>query len=73
MQRSKGVEMSLEYCEVDVEVIRETDAAILCDVGNDEPVWIPKSQISDESEVYKAGQAGTLLVAEWLALDKRMI
>lgn len=59
--------MSVEYCEIDVEVTKETDEAILCDVGEDEPLWIPKSLISDESE-YRKGKATTILVeAEWLA------
>jgi hypothetical protein len=28
---------------------------------------IPKSQITDDSEVYKVGDEGTLIVTEWLA------
>ena len=35
-----------------------------------EEVLIPKSQIHDNSEVYKAGTEGSLIVTEWLA-EKR--
>lgn len=51
--------------------IYETDDAIL--VEADEFVkseWIPKSQITDESEVYENGTDGTLIVTEWFA-EKR--
>lgn len=56
----------------DVTVIRETDAALLVDVDGKE-VWIPKSQIDDDSEVYKAGTDGTLIVSEWIAKEKRLV
>jgi len=38
----------------------------------DEPgkCWLPKSQITDDSEVYKVDDEGTLTVTEWLA-EKR--
>jgi hypothetical protein len=33
----------------------------------DKPEWIPHSQIRDESEVYKPGTSGNLVVTEWFA------
>lgn len=30
-------------------------------------VWVPKSLIHDDSEVYKEGTKGTLVVARWFA------
>ncbi len=54
------------------EVKRETDAAILCVVEGNE-MWIPKSQIDDDSEVYKKGTSGKLIVTEWIALQKGLI
>jgi len=56
----------------DVTVVRETDAAILCDIDGDE-VWIPKSQIHDDSEVYEMSTSGTLIIPEWLAVEKELV
>lgn len=53
----------------DVEAIRETDKALLCRI-EDEEVWIPKSQITDDSEVYELGGEGTLVITQWLATEK---
>lgn len=38
-------------------------------------VWIPKSQIHDNSEVYDSGDhaEGTLIIPEWLAIEKDLI
>lgn len=44
----------------------ETERAVKCRIHG-ETVWIPKSQITDDSEVYKAHQTGTLVVTGWLA------
>jgi hypothetical protein len=52
-----------------VRCIKETHAALLC-VIDDEEVWIPKSQISDDSEVYDEGSSGTLIISEWIANEK---
>lgn len=53
----------------DVEVKHETEMAILCVVDGNE-VWIPKSIIHDDSEVFKAGTTGRLIIPEWLAKAK---
>lgn len=49
-------------------VIQETDKAILVRLEDEQEVWIPKSVIHDNSEVYseKSGE-GMLVVAEWWA------
>jgi hypothetical protein len=39
----------------DVTVVREKE------------IWIPKSQIADESEVYKLDTDGELVITEWFA------
>jgi hypothetical protein len=49
-------------------VLKESDKAIL--VKMDESgteCWIPKSQIHEDSEVYKDGTTGELVVSQWLA------
>ena len=54
------------FCE---RVEAESDKAILCvtECGTE---WIPKSQISPDSEVWKKGQNGSLIITEWMA-DKK--
>ena len=54
---------------LDADCIRETDKAILVLVGSEE-LWIPKSQIDDDSEVWKEGDAGELVISNWIALEK---
>ena len=61
--------MSREVTIDNVFVKAETDRAILCDIDGDEH-WIPKSQISDDSEVYQDGDEGDLVITEWLANQK---
>jgi hypothetical protein len=55
--------------------IRETDKAIL--VENDSlpnsELWIPKSCVHDDSEVYKRGDEGTLVVFEWFARKNDLV
>jgi hypothetical protein len=36
----------------------------------DEPVWVPISQVHDDSEVWKPGDEGKLVVTEWIAMQK---
>jgi len=52
---------------LDCECIRESEKAILCFTDpNLPPTWFPKSQISDNSEVYKDGTSGKLIVTRWI-------
>ncbi len=55
-------------------VLHATDKALLvrCDEWEDDE-WIPKSQVHDDSEVYKAYQTGDMLVTEWIAIQKGWI
>jgi hypothetical protein len=54
----------------------ETDAAILVELDDSgEEIWIPKSQVHDDSEVYSIdteegpdqGEDGKVVVSEWWA------
>ena len=38
-----------------------------------EPIWIPKSQVDDRSEVYKSGDKGMMMISEWIAGKKGLI
>lgn len=55
-----------------VEAIDDTDKALLC-VIDGKKYWIPKSQIDEDSEVYKKGTDGTLIIPEWLATEKGLV
>lgn len=53
----------------DVRCIRETDKALLVLVEGVEE-WIPKSQVHDDSEVFREGDEGTLVVSAWIAGER---
>ena len=55
-----------------VRAIRATDSALLV-VIDGQQVWIPQSQIDDESEVYAEGDEGELVVSEWIATQKDLV
>ena len=57
-----------------VECLKETDAALLCDINGKE-IWIPKSQVDDDFEVYDAvdHNEGTLVISEWIATEKGLV
>lgn len=46
--------------------IRQTDRAILVRIGPRE-LWVPQSQVHDDSEVYQLGDDGKLVVKAWFA------
>lgn len=53
---------------------KETDMALLC-VIDGEDVWIPKSQVHDDSEVFDGANnaTGKLVVSEWIATQKGLV
>lgn len=54
---------------VDVLALKDSGRALLCKI-EDEDVWIPHSQIDDESEVFHEGDTGVLVISEWIAERK---
>ncbi len=58
--------MSDSTVSFDAKCIRETPKAILVVIEDDE-VWVPKSVVHDDSEVYEEGHEGTLVLHEWWA------
>lgn len=50
-------------------VIIETDQALLVRI-DEKDYWVPKSQVHDDSEVWKARQEGKFIVSEWFAEKK---
>ncbi len=54
--------------------VHEKGKGLLVEIdGDEETVWIPKSLISSDSEVYEKGTSGTLIIPEWLAEEKGLI
>jgi hypothetical protein len=50
----------------------ETDRAILVEIEGDD-FWIPQSQVDDDSEVWRKGDEGTLVITEWIAKQKGIL
>lgn len=55
-----------------VKCIKVTPNAILCAIDGKE-IWIPQSQVDDASEVFSVGDEGTLIVTEWIAIQKGLV
>lgn len=56
----------------EVVVIESTPKALLVEYEGEE-IWVPKSQIQDDSEIYSAkqiGETGELVIPYWLAEEK---
>jgi hypothetical protein len=51
---------------------RASAAALLVDIDGKD-YWIPQSQIHEDSEVWKAGDEGELVIPEWLAIKEEMV
>lgn len=59
-----------QVIEVDfVELLHQTEQAILVRPENGEKIWIPKKWVSPETELFNKGDVGTLVVARWWALE----
>lgn len=59
-------EETFEYHEP-VTVLKETGKAIMFTCSEQIDHWVPKSQISDDSEVFAMGDQGALIVSDWFA------
>ncbi len=56
----------------DVTAVRDSDKAVLCDIEGEE-IWIPKSQIHADSEVYAKETEGALIITRWIAEQKNLL
>lgn len=59
--------MKEPYRLAGVKATRATDKALLVEHPDIGKVWVPQSQIDDDSEVYAAGHEGELVVSAWFA------
>lgn len=46
---------------------KATAKALLVELEGGRTIWVPQSQITDDSEVYAEGDTGTLVVTAWFA------
>lgn len=49
------------------EALRQTAKAVLVRMEDGRERWVPQSQIHPDSEVWKTGDVGTLVITAWLA------
>lgn len=56
----------------DVKVVDISDLAIRVDIEG-KLLWIPNSQVDDDSEVWKSGDQGMLVISEWIANQKGLL
>lgn len=47
-----------------------TDKALWVELPDGSREWIPQSQIDDDSEVWKEGDRGMLIIGAWIAAQK---
>lgn len=47
-------------------VTKETPKAILVEIGSKE-IWVPQKAVHDDSEIWKQGDKGKLVVCAWFA------
>lgn len=59
-----------DVVRLEAKAIRASGKALLCVIEDDVEVWIPQSQIHDDSEVYGEGHEGTLVITQWIAKKK---
>lgn len=63
--------MTGETIEIDVDILRETEAALLVSDGGRQ-VWLPKSQIENPDDL-SPGDSGEIIVPVWLAEEKGLV
>lgn len=54
--------------------IRDSGRALLVEIpGHSDPIWIPQGQIDEDSEVWRDGDEGDLVITEWIAEQKGLL
>ena len=62
-----------KYLEFEcMHVEKETEKALQV-VINNQTLWVPKSQIAEDSEVSSEGQSGVIKLSEWIAGEKGLL
>ena len=55
---------------IECTALQQTAKGLLVRSEDGKEAWLPQSQIHDDSEVWKKGQKGKLVIPTWLAEDK---
>ena len=61
-----------EQVEVSLDVKGETLRAFRCSQGDEQDIWIPKSQIDNLDEI-EVGACSNMFIPAWLAKEKGLI
>jgi len=59
--------MAKAEIELNIQILVETEKAIMVKDLNDKDVWIPKSQIELSQD------KDSMLISEWLAIEKELV
>jgi hypothetical protein len=65
--------MSDDTFEVEAESKISTERAVLVLLETGEEIWVPQSVIHENSEIWKGGQEGKLVVASWWAKSRGLL
>jgi hypothetical protein len=60
------VTIEYEGCKI-VHATHEAILVLIPEVDEEEPQWVPQSQVHDDSEIWRKGDAGTLTITQWWA------
>jgi len=59
--------MANRYVYKDATIEHETDKAVLIKLASGATHWVPKSQLHDNSEAWRKGDTGTVVINGWFA------
>jgi hypothetical protein len=63
-----------DLVQLDVEVLRETEKALLVRAETGDEVWIPKSVVDDDSECFSLKSSpGSMTLPAWFARKERLV
>jgi hypothetical protein len=66
--------VSDDLVQLDVEVLRETEKALLVRAETGDEVWIPKSLVDDDSECFSLKSSPEpMLLPGWFARKERLV
>jgi len=60
------------YVEFEASCTAATDRALLLDLEGEE-VWVPRSQVRNDSDIESAGDAGCVYITTWFAKKENLV
>ena len=68
------IDVPMGFAAFENVVVRDArDKALKVELDDGTHLWVPRSIIADESEVYEEDTEGTLIIPEWFAETKGII